>query len=547
DYYLVNSSFEWYPGLPIYHSRDLVNWRLIGYGVHRPDQVPLPEGLPDSRGVYAPTLRYHEGNFYLINTCVRCDSPPPRQKLIEGRSFTEFRHQEDLHVDFNLQTLLPHEYTRLGPALAVADLNGDGLEDAFLGGASGQAGRVLRQTANGFEAYELPDAKGAEDIDAIFLDVDQDGDQDLYVVSGGSVYPNSAEAYQDRLYRNNGQGELSRDSAALPLLAQSGACVRPADIDLDGDLDLLVCGRVMPGAYPLTPPTYLLRNEGGRFEVVDTSMYAGLHHLGMLTDAIWMPASPNARPQLAVVGEWTGIHFFEWQGEALVEQSTQGLEHQQGWWNSLTAGDFDEDGDLDFIAGNLGLNTNYRANMEEPLCVYAKDYDQNGSIDPILCQYLWGKEYPVASRDKLVRQITAKAREFSTYHSYAKAGFNEVFREAERQNALILQSQQLQSCYIENLGENHYKIRPLPWMMQTAPIMDFLVKDVNQDGHLDVLAVGNSYATEVKTGRYDAFTGTLMLGHGNGSFDYLPGSESGFLANQDARNIRLIKLGAATE
>ena len=464
------------------------------------------------------------------------------QNIFKNKDFFSAKHQEDPHVDFNLQRLLPHEYTRLGPALAVSDVNGDALDDIYLGGGAGFAGQIILQSENGSKKLLLEGEKAREDIDALFFDADGDGDQDLYVVSGGSVYPAAPNAYQDRLYRNDGSGNFSLDETALPSIEQSGAFVKAHDFEGDGDLDLFVGGRVVPGAYPSPPKSYLLRNEGGKFSIIDPSTYPELAQLGMLTDAEWVQMGANKDWQLMVVGEWLAPQLFYWQGDKLLRLETEGLAAHTGWWNSLQSGDFDGDGDLDFFAGNLGLNTNYRASIEEPMCVYAKDFDANGSIDPILCQYLMGIEYPVASRDNIIRQITAKAPQFSSYHAFASVGFEEVFSPAELKNALILKSQQLQSCYIENLGNAKFRVKPLDWELQAAPIMDFWVEDVNEDGHLDVIAVGNSYATEVKTGRYDAFTGACMLGNGDGTFTVLRGAESGFLADKDARKIKKIKI-----
>ncbi|MEL7532397.1 MAG: VCBS repeat-containing protein, partial [Bacteroidota bacterium] len=465
-----------------------------------------------------------------------------KASIFSQKAFIAAMHQEDAHVDFNVQRLLPHEYTKLGPALTVADVNGDGKEDIYLGGGAGFAGQLIMQSDQGAKKTLLEGEKEREDIDALFLDVDGDGDQDLYVVSGGSVYPASPNAYQDRIYLNDGEGNFSLAQDALPSLDQSGAFVRAHDFEGDGDLDLLVGGRVVPAAYPRAPESYLLRNEGGKFEKMDASYYPELAQMGMLTDAEWVQLSPGADWQLMVVGEWLAPQLFHWEEGKLMATKAEGLAEHSGWWNSIQSGDFDGDGDLDFLAGNLGLNTNYRASKNHPICVYAKDFDANGSIDPILCQYLMGVEYPIASRDNLIRQITAKAPQFNTYHAFASVGFEEVFSAAELENALILKSQQLQTCYIENLGNAKFRLKPLDWAMQAAPIMDFWVEDINQDGNLDALAIGNSYATEVKTGRYDAFTGACMLGNGDGTFSVLRGAESGFLADKDARKIKKIKI-----
>ncbi|MEO1450318.1 MAG: VCBS repeat-containing protein, partial [Bacteroidota bacterium] len=399
-----------------------------------------------------------------------------------------FFHTEDVHSDFFQQPMLPHEFTRLGPAMATGDVDGNGLEDVFLGGAAGKESWLYFQQVGGeFTSQELAHGAQFEDIDACWLDIDQDTDLDLYVVSGGSMYGQVEQLYQDRLYLNDGEGNLHWDSTALPIMPTSGAFVRPYDWDGDGDLDLFIGGRVVPGSYPDVPRSYLLQNDGGSFSDITHSIAPKLANWGMLTDAQWVDVLGDEKPELVLVGEWLPITVFAMGEEKLEPVPIAGLEKSNGWWNCLAVGDLDRDGDMDLLAGNLGLNSNHQTSQTHPVCLYAADFDKNGSIDPVLCEWVEGKEYPVVSRDVLLRQLVGKRKKFTDYQSYAKATLDQVLTRAELEEAKTLIAYQFASSWVENKGGGEFQMHALPWQLQTAPLQDMWIEDLDQDGALDVL------------------------------------------------------------
>ncbi|WP_422082284.1 VCBS repeat-containing protein [Ulvibacterium sp.] len=456
-------------------------------------------------------------------------------------TFIPFKHRENEFVDFKIQPLLPHMHSRNGPGLAVADVNGDALEDVYVGGAAGQPGALLLQGENqGFKEVPFPEGI-SEDMGTLFFDADNDGDQDLYVVSGGSSFPLGDGAYQDRLYANDGTGAFTRTDA-LPKFAVSGSVVTAADYDKDGKLDLFVGGRVRPGEYPLPPESVLLRNTSNgntlKFEKDDQPIHSTFKELGMVTAALWTDFNNDTWQDLIVVGEFMSVRVFQNNSGNLWEITQQaGLKDTHGWWNSIQGGDFDNDGDIDYVLGNLGLNSRYKASKEEPLCIYANDYDKNGLIDPVMCYYIDGENYVAHSRNDLIEQINAMRVRFRTFSDYAEATFEESFLKEELDDAYVVKSQTFANSYLENLGSGRFKMSELPRSVQTAPIYGMVVKDYNGDGNLDVLAVGNFYSGEVFSGRYDASIGWVLVGDGNGGFDPLKVSESGFFVPGDAKGL----------
>ncbi len=452
-----------------------------------------------------------------------------------------FSHKEDDFVDYKIQPLLPHMHSRNGPGLAVADVNGDGLEDCYIGGAAGEPGMLFRQQPDG-SFIKTPFADGAgEDMGVLFFDGDNDGDQDLYLVSGGSSFPKGDSRYRDRIYVNDGSGDFS-DSGGLPELASSGSVVTAADYDKDGYLDLFVGGRVSPGEYPLPPRSSLLHNKskGGQlqFEEVTKDLPASFTHMGMVTSALWTDYNNDTWPDLIVAGEFMPVQIFQNKQGTLVDISeTTGLSNSHGWWNSIAAGDFDQDGDMDYVLGNLGLNSRYRASKEEPLCIYAKDYDKNGQVDPVMCYYILGKNYVAHSRNDLIEQINVMRGRFRTYSDYAKVTFEESFLKEELTDALVVKSETFANSYMENLGNGKFSLTSLPRSAQIAPMYGMLVQDYTGDGLPDLLSVGNFYSGEVFSGRYDASIGWLLAGDGNGNFSAVDVRDSGFYVPGDAKSL----------
>ncbi|MEL7220876.1 MAG: FG-GAP-like repeat-containing protein, partial [Bacteroidota bacterium] len=407
--------------------------------------------------------------------------------------------------------------------------------DFYVGGAAGFTGQIHVQTITGtFNTININQDIEKEDTAALFFDADNDGDPDLYVVSGGPVFSSSTDIYQDRLYLNT-DGVFTK-STRLPNITTCGGSIGASDYDLDGDLDLFIGGRVSPSNYPLLPESILLENQNGHF---CNKTPAFLKHIGMISSCVWVNMDADEAEELVLAGEFMPITIIDNQNQQLSLQAT--IPHSSGWWNCLKEVDFDQDGDIDFLAGNLGHNSNHKASIAEPLCLYANDFDQNGSIDPVLCQYIDGKEYPAASRDKLIQQIPPIKVRFDTYKKYALARMNEVFKKPEKKGMQILQAQQLASCFIENKGQNKFVIKPLPLALQMAPVQDFLTGDFDNDGTIDALAIGNDYATEVGIGRYDAFQGALLQING-GKVNVRTAQQTGFKAEWDARAISEVEV-----
>ncbi len=456
----------------------------------------------------------------------------------------EYKSLEKDFPDFDVQPTLPHKLSQSGPSLAVGDIDKNGFEDLYVGGSSGIAGVFFMQNANGSfikdsTRFLQKEDRFYEDQGTLLFDADNDGDLDLYIVSGSYEIPPDNAFSNDRLFLNDGKGKFNRAADALPAELTNGSCVKAADFDGDGDLDLFVGGRVVSAAYPVPPRSFLLRNDGGKFTDVTDQYFPPLENIGMVTDALWSDYDNDGKPDLILTGEWLPVIFLKNLGTSFVAFKT-GLESQTGWWNSLTAGDFDNDGDIDYIAGNLGLNSNYTASPEEPMILVAKDFDSNGSIDPMVFCYMKAddgsrKPFPIASRDDLVSQVITMRKKFPTFKSYGLASLKEILSDSDLENSLVAQATEMRSCYIENKGDGYLEIKPLPLEAQTAPIFGTKAEDVDGDGNLDLLLVGNDYGMDPNSGRHDAFTGLCLKGDGKGNFNTIPLTKSGFFVPGDAK------------
>ena len=376
----------------------------------------------------------------------------------------------------------------------------------------------------------------------LLFDADNDNDLDLYIVGGGSESAANSVNYQDALFINDGKGNFTYLPDALPNTTASGSCVIACDYDHDGYMDLFVGGRVSPGRYPLPPESYLLHNNGQlRFSNVTAQACPQLSQIGMVTSALWSDYDNDGWSDLVLAGEF--MPFTIIRNEHGKFGKPKITEHSQGWWNSIVAGDFDNDGDIDYVAGNLGLNSRHKASAKEPLCIYAKDFDKNGLIDPLMCYYVDGKNYLYPTRDEMIRQIASMRVRFSTYKDYAQAEFKESFTADELRDAYIVRSECFESSYFQNDGHGNFQRKRLPVEAQFAPVFGMVSGDFNEDGNPDVLMAGNSYATEASTGRYDAMSGLLLAGDGKGNFACVKSSATGFNADKDVKGVAEINGG----
>lgn len=451
----------------------------------------------------------------------------------------DFMHIQHDFEDFNLEPLLPHRFSHNGPYLATGDVDNNGKEDFWIGGAAMIPGKLFLQQLNGkFIMKDMPDS-GYEDMGGVLFDADGDEDLDLYVVSGGNTYNPFTAPYQDRLYINDGKANFKRDTHALPVSYNSGSCVAANDFDKDGNIELFVGGRVVPTLYPQPPESFILKNNGrGKFTDVTMQVCPELKNIGMVTSALWTDFDNDGATDLIVTGEWMPVVFFKNDHGILKKLANNpAVQSATGWWFSLAAGDFDNDGDMDYIAGNLGLNNKYAVSQNTPLSVYAKDFDGNGTTEPILSYYLQGKECTVANRDQITSVMPSIKKTFDIYNKFAEASFNEIFTKAVLSDALVLRATQMASVYIENKGKDRFVMHPLPLKAQFSAIQSMQVADYDDDGNLDVLIAGNFYSPDFMTGRYDASIGLLLKGDGKGGFIPLTPAESGIHIKGDTRSL----------
>jgi hypothetical protein len=467
----------------------------------------------------------------------------------------DFVHRETNFIDFKIQRLLPYQVSRSGGRMAVGDVNGDGDDDVYFGNAVGQSG-VLFLGSPGGRFHRAPvqpwtaDAQ-CEDMGSVFFDADQDGDLDLYVVSGGNEYGSGDPMYHDRLYKNTGKGVFVKEPHALPAQeTTSGSVVTPADYDHDGDPDLFVGGRIAAQLYPITPRSYVLRNDTKdgvlKFTDVTGQLNDDLRLAGMVTDAAWADVTGDGWPDLLVAGEWMSVRVFEnQQGKTFREITPSlGLTDSQGWWSRVVAADVDSDGDTDVLLGNAGTNQQLRASKQEPMDYYVSDINDDSQPDPILCYYVQGKSYPAATLDELVDQVRGIRKTFNHYDDYADAGIEKIMNDDRRKRALHLQINTLQSSWLENQGSGKLTLKPLPAEAQGSMINGFVMDDFDGDGEKEVLCAGNFFPYKVEWGRSDASTGLLLkFNHGEADV-YLP--DTPLWMSGDIRDVALVHTGTGT-
>ncbi|MDH3648499.1 MAG: VCBS repeat-containing protein [Saprospiraceae bacterium] len=466
------------------------------------------------------------------------------------KSGVSFIHDESPFIDFDRDRLLYHMLSAEGPSLCTGDLNGDGRNDFFIGGASGQAGEIFFQMSGG--KYTPADAKVfeedqlKEDVDCTCFDADGDQDLDIYVASGSSEFPSNSTELIDRLYLNDGKGYFTKSEQILPSFNfENSSCVSPADFDMDGDMDLFVGIRAKPSVVGVPVDGYLLENDGkGKFKDVAKNKAPLLKKLGMITDAIWADIDQDKDPDLLVIGEWMPIKVFENEAGRLSDISTaMNLDSTNGWWNSIEAADLDMDGDTDFIVTNHGYNSRFSASKEKPVTMYLNDFDRNGAIDPIICLYLGEKSYPLALKHDLIRQLPPLQKLYVKYEYYQEATMEDIFAPELLEESLISSVYCLETCILINNGSLGFELVPLPVQAQLSPMYAIAINDFNYDGHLDILLGGNFFYSKPEVGIYDASFGTLLSGDGKANFKYVRNQDTNLKIKDQIRKFVIVPNG----
>lgn len=519
-------------------SRERPGMEVAGLGETRSGPVDDPVRQGNAPGLTGET----RGGLEVISERTGTDQSG-------GVSFAPFHQMEPFHHvendfnDFAREPLLPAMHSRMGPPIAVGDVNNDGLEDFYIGGSIGSRGALYIQQADGSFERSTDDRSWRgdevfEDTGALFFDANGDGLPDLYVVSGGNEFPPASSRLQDRLYLNAGDGRLIRMDDLLPPIHSSGSVVRPADFDNDGDLDLFIGGRFIPGNYPIAARSYLLRNENGKFRDVTSEIAPDLMSPGLITDAVWVDFDEDGYPDLVTTGIWMPVSLFR-NSEGKLRNVTEstGLAHQRGWWSRIAAGDLDKDGDIDLIAGNVGLNFDYTLPGSPPLHLFADDFDGNNTVDPIMAVQSGALHYPLHGRRSMEAQLPGLMRRIHSYDAWSTMSLEQLIGKESLQRALHYTADTFASSVILNNGDGTFQMHPLPNEAQIFPVNDLILTDLNGDEKMDLILVGNLFHTNPDTPRNDAGNGVILMGDEEGGFAAVSPFRSGFLAPFNARHL----------
>lgn len=520
---------------------------LVHFGIGKEKQID--ELTVTWLGGAQQTLRNIKANQRLVlkeeNAVVVVKTPPKVEPAIltavSPENSLAFHHSENVFDDFFQERMLPSKLSTNGPGMATGDVNADGLNDLFIGGPQGVIPSLFLQRPDGrftlsAQPAFAPDSM-CEDQGALFFDADNDGDLDLYVASGGNEESvENPKLLADRLYLNDGQGHFTKGQ--FPEFLTSSSCVIAGDMDGDGDLDLFVGGRNTPGKYPDKPRSYLLLNEHGTFIDVTEQFCLDLKNPGMITSALWTDYNSDGMLDLMVVGEWMTPRIFQNTNGIFKEMTAgSGLDSAFGWWNSLNAGDFDNDGDVDYVAGNLGLNSRYKATPQAPIEMYCNDFDENGSIEQIVTYTYKGMQYPLRGISLMYAQMPSLNKKFPSSTVFATLQFSDFFSKDKIDSAVYLKATTFENSTFENLGNGKFAIHTLPKMAQVAPVFGSSVQDYDGDGNLDLLMANNFYGPDREMWRYDSGEGLFLRGDGKGEFEELPSTKSGLFNPYDARSV----------
>ena len=462
-------------------------------------------------------------------------------------SHIDYKHQENTFIEYNREPFIPHFLSMEGPAFDVADINNDGLVDVYLGGGKHQPGAIYLQNKRGefkivVDSVFIRDSHG-EDVDAAFFNANNDEFSDLYVAKGGNEFFAKMEPLKDCLYFGVGKGKFVKSQSALPDIYANSACVKPADIENDGDMDLFIGTRSVPREYGVIPKSFILINDGtGHYTDQTTAYAAALSETGMVTDALWLDLNKDSLKDLVVVGEWMPIRIFYNSADVLTEVTDQyGLQNTTGWWNTLVAGDLNNDGHSDLVVGNLGLNSFLKTSITQPVQLYIDDFSGNNKLEQILTYYNGSKDYPLASRDLMIENIPFLQEKYPTYADYAGEAIDDIFTKDQLQSATLRQVVEFASVVMINNGNETFTKNILPIEAQFSPNYSLLIDDINNDGFQDLITGGNFSGVPPDLGRYDASFGEIFLGDGQGSFTSLNFHTSGFVVNGEIRQMKKIK------